>query len=44
MTINIDNDNPYYHFFNNVDGYIKESNEDKYLLFAFIDKKKVLEE
>ena len=37
-------ENSLYHIFNNVDVYIKESNQDKYLIFASTDKnKKVLE-
>ena len=47
--VNIDSANSLYLIFNNVDGYIKcnfikESNEDKYLIFASTDKnKEVLE-
>ena len=41
--VNIDTENPLYDIFNNVDGYIiKESNGDKYLIFASIDKNKEL--
>ena len=41
--VNIDTENPLYNIFNNVDGYIiKESNGDKYLIFASIDKNKEL--
>ena len=44
ITINIDSETPLYLSFNNTDGYIKESNRDKYLIFASTDKnKKVLE-
>ena len=40
----LDNENSLYLIFNNVDGYIEESNEDKYLIFASADKnKEVLE-
>ena len=39
--INIDSDNLLYLIFSNVDGYIiEESNADKYLIFALIDKSK----
>ena len=38
--VNIDNENPLYLTFNNVDGYIEESNGDKYLIFTFAEKKK----
>ena len=42
--VNIDRVNPLYLIFNNVDGYIEESNEDKYLVFASTAKnKEVLE-
>ena len=42
--INIDSENPLHLIFNNIGWYIKESNEDKYLIFASTDKnKKVLE-
>ena len=37
---NVDNKNPIYFIFNNLDRYIKESNEDKYLAFASTDKNK----
>ena len=36
----LDNENSLYLIFNNVDGYIEESNEDKYLIFASTDKNK----
>ena len=36
----LDNENSLYLTFNNVDGYIEESNEDKYLIFASTDKNK----
>ena len=43
FTININNENPLYLIFNNADGYIRESNGDKYLTFASTNKiKKVL--
>ena len=38
--VNIDSKNLLYLIFNNVDGYIEESNGDKYLIFASIDKNK----
>ena len=38
--VNIDSDNSLYLIFNNVDGYIEESNGDKYLVFASTDKNK----
>ena len=38
--VNIDEENPLYLVFNNIDGYIEESNEDKYLIFASTDKNK----
>ena len=34
--VNIDNENSLYFIFNNEDGYIQESNGDKYLMFAAI--------
>ena len=37
---NIDSENCLYIIFNNVDGYIIECNEDKYLIFASTSKKK----
>ena len=37
---NIDGANSLYLVINNVDPYIKENNEDKYLIFAFTDKNK----
>ena len=40
--VNIDTENPLYLILNNVDGYIEESNGDKYLIFAFTDKSKEL--
>ena len=40
--VNIHSENPFYLIFNNVNGYIEESNEDKYWIFASTDKKKVL--
>ena len=41
--VNIDGENPFYLIFNNVNGYVEESNEDKYWIFASTDKnKKVL--
>ena len=41
--INIDSANSLYLVFNNVDGYIEENNENKYLMFVSTDKnKKVL--
>ena len=36
----LDNANFLYLFFNNVDAYIEENNEDKYLIFASTDKNK----
>ena len=36
--VNIDSENPLYLIFNNVDGYMEESNGDKYLIFASADK------
>ena len=36
---NIDNENCLYIIFNNVDGYIIECSEDKYLIFASTGKK-----
>ena len=43
--VNIQRGNPLYLVFNNVDGYIEESNGDKHLIFASTDKnKEVLEE
>ena len=41
-TINIVNKNPLNLSVNNIVGYIRKSNEDKYLIFASADKKKVL--
>ena len=38
--VNIDTENPPYFIFNNVDGYIEESNCNKYLVFASTDKNK----
>ena len=38
--VNIDSENPPYLIFNNVDGYIEESNGNKYLVFASTDKNK----
>ena len=38
--LNIDSVNTLYLVFNNVDGYIEESNEDKYFIFASTDKNK----
>ena len=38
--VNIDCDNSLYLIFNNVDGYIEESNGDKYLVFASTGKNK----
>ena len=38
--VNVDSQNPFYLIFDNVDGYIEESNEDKYLIFSFRDKNK----
>ena len=35
-----DSANLLYLIFNNIDGYIEESNEDKYLIFASTDKNK----
>ena len=40
IKINIDNKNPLYLVFNNVDGYIWESTGDKYLIFASTNKNK----
>ena len=41
--VNIDSENLLYIIFNNIGGYIEESNEDKYLIFASTNKnKKVL--
>ena len=37
---NIDSSNSLYLVFNNVDAYIEEYNEDKYLVFALTDKSK----
>ena len=34
--VNIDKENPLYFIFNKEDGYIQESNRDKYLMFASI--------
>ena len=34
--VNIDSENPLFLIFNNEDGYIPESNGDKYLMFASI--------
>ena len=41
-TINIVNKNSLNLSVNNIVGYIRKSNEDKYLIFASADKKKVL--
>ena len=38
--VNVDSQNPLYLIFDNVDGYIEESNEDKYLIFSFRGKNK----
>ena len=39
--VSINSENPLYHIFDNVDGYIiVESNGDKYLIFASTDKNK----
>ena len=38
----LDNENSLYLIFNNVDGYIEESNEDKCLSFASTNKNKVV--
>ena len=38
--VNIDTENPPYLIFNNVDGYIEESNGDKYLAFASTQRNK----
>ena len=38
--VNIDSENPPYLIFNNVDGYLEESNGGKYLDFASTDKNK----
>ena len=38
--VNIDSENPLYLIFNNVDGYIEESNRDEYLTFASRTKTK----
>ena len=38
--VNIDGENSLYLIFNNVDGYLEESNGDKYLGFASTDKNK----
>ena len=38
---NVDNKNPIYFIFNNLDGYIKENNEDKYLVFAFTEQRSI---
>ena len=39
--INIDSENSFYLIFSNADGYItKESNEDKYLMFASTNQNK----
>ena len=40
ITINIDNKNLLYLIFNNVDGYIRESNGDKYFTSASTNKNK----
>ena len=40
ITINIDNKNLLYLIFNNVDGYIRESNGDKYFISASTNKNK----
>ena len=37
---NLDNKNSLYLVFNNVDAYIEENNENKYLIFASTDKNK----
>ena len=37
---NIDNENSLYLIFNNINGYINESNGDKYLIFVSTDKNK----
>ena len=37
---NIDSENSLYFIFNNINGYIKESNGDKYLIFVSTDKNK----
>ena len=37
---NLNSKNSLYLAFNNVDGYIEENNEDKYLIFALTDKNK----
>ena len=38
--VNIDSKNPLYLTFNNVNGYIEKSIEDKYLIFASTNKNK----
>ena len=38
--VSIDSENPPYLIFNNVDGYIEESNGDKYFIFASTHKNK----
>ena len=37
---NIDSENSLYLIFNNVDGYVEESNVNKYLIFASTDQNK----
>ena len=40
--VKIDCENSFYFVFNNVDGYIEKSNENKYLVFAYTSKNKKL--
>ena len=40
--LNIHSVNPLYLVFNKIDGYIEESNGNKYLIFASTDKNKVV--
>ena len=40
--LNIHSANPLYLVFNKIDGYIEESNGNKYLIFASTDKNKVV--
>ena len=41
--VNIDSENPLYLIFNNVEGYIEETNGNKYLIFASTDKNIILQ-
>ena len=40
ITVSTDNKNPFCLIFNNVGGYIRKSNEDRYLLFTSTNKNK----